>query len=248
MQPLFAHNLLLLSVLLASLLIWRVMEASVDIRTFKRLRAGIQRQDKGSHVVLLVLVVFGVLLGLQLDFKVQVFAITSARIFLFWLGLLLIYAGMALRISAITVLGTFFTSTAKALGSLPHEISQILQNKPRGNGAASVVDIARVSGQVAAAHSSLGDRIANLLFIVAQVNFFVGIFNLLPLLPLDGGHVVILLFEQVRSRLYRLVGRHDPGRVDLMKVMPFTYAVVAVFIGLSLLLLYAGIANPIRIQ
>jgi protein-S-isoprenylcysteine O-methyltransferase Ste14 len=111
MQPLFTHNRLYLGVWLASLLLWRVLETSVDIRTFKRLRAGIQRQDKGSHVVLLVLVVFGVLLGLLLAFKVQVFAITSGNVFLFWLGLLLIYAGMALRFYAIAVLGTFFTTT-----------------------------------------------------------------------------------------------------------------------------------------
>ncbi|HEY4033434.1 MAG TPA: hypothetical protein VGL94_05665 [Ktedonobacteraceae bacterium] len=83
MQPLFVHNRLLLSVWLARLLIWRVMEASVDIRTFKRLRAGIQHQDKGSHMVLFCLSVFGILLGLLLAFKLQVFAITSARVFLF---------------------------------------------------------------------------------------------------------------------------------------------------------------------
>jgi membrane-associated protease RseP (regulator of RpoE activity) len=139
--------------------------------------------------------------------------------------------------------------TGKALGDLPHQVSDILQGKPRSaNGAASVVDIARVSGQIAQAKVSFGTRLANLVAIVAQLNFFVGVFNLLPLLPLDGGHVGILVFEQVRSRLYRLFGRRDPGRVDLMKIMPFTYAVVAVFIGLSLLLLYAGIVNPISIQ
>jgi len=90
--------------------------------------------------------------------------------------------------------------------------------------------------------------LANLVAIVAELNFFVGVFNMLPLLPLDGGHVAIVLFESARSRLYRLFGRRDPGRVDLMKIMPFTYAVVAAFIGLSLLLLYAGIVNPITIQ
>jgi protein-S-isoprenylcysteine O-methyltransferase Ste14 len=111
MQPPFTHNLLLLSVWVASLLIWRVMEASVDIRTLKRLRAGIQRQDKGSHVVLLCLVGFGILLGMLLAFKVPVTAITSASVFLFWLGILLIYAGMALRLYAIIVLGAFFTTT-----------------------------------------------------------------------------------------------------------------------------------------
>lgn len=110
MQPLFTHNLLLLSIWLASLLIWRVMETSVDIRTLKRFRAGIQRQDKGSHMALLCLVALGILLGMLLAFKVPVTAITSARIFLFWLGLLLIYAGIALRLYAITVLGAFFTT------------------------------------------------------------------------------------------------------------------------------------------
>jgi len=145
-------------------------------------------------------------------------------------------------------LGSFFTSTVSALGDLPHQVSLILQGKPRGNGAASVVDIARVSGQVAQAHVSLADRIGSLMLIVAQVNFFIGIFNLLPLLPLDGGHIAILGFEEGRSRLYRRLGRRDPGRVDLLKIMPVTYAVVALFIGLSLLLVYAGIVNPIRIQ
>jgi protein-S-isoprenylcysteine O-methyltransferase Ste14 len=110
MQPLFTHNPLLLGVWLASLLIWRVMEAIVDFMTFKRLRTGIQRQDRGSHLVLLCMAGFGILLGLLLAFKVQVFAITSARVFLFWLGILLIYAGMALRLYAITVLGAFFTT------------------------------------------------------------------------------------------------------------------------------------------
>jgi membrane-associated protease RseP (regulator of RpoE activity) len=148
-----------------------------------------------------------------------------------------------------TTLGDMTVMTGRALGDLPHQVSDILQGKPRpATGAASVVDIARVSGQIAQAKVSFGVRLANLVAIVAQLNFFVGVFNMLPLLPLDGGHVGIVLFEQARSRLYRLFGRHDPGRVDLMKIMPFTYAVVAVFIGLSLLLLYAGIVNPIRIQ
>ena len=145
-------------------------------------------------------------------------------------------------------IGTLFTSTVHALGDLPHQISEIIHDQPRDNGAAGVVDIAKISGQIAQAHISIGARVANFLLIVAQVNFFVGIFNLLPLLPLDGGHIGILLFEEGRRKVYRLLRRPAPGRVDLMKIMPVTYAVVAVFVGLSLLLLYAGIVNPIRIQ
>jgi protein-S-isoprenylcysteine O-methyltransferase Ste14 len=111
MQPLFAHNPLDLGVWLASLLIWRVMESSLDIMTLKRLRTGIQRQDKGSHVVLLCLIVFGLLLGLLLAWKVPVTASSSVSLFLFWLGIFLMYAGIALRFYAITVLGAFFTTT-----------------------------------------------------------------------------------------------------------------------------------------
>jgi protein-S-isoprenylcysteine O-methyltransferase Ste14 len=111
MQPLFTHNVLDLGVWLASLLIWRVMEASVDIRTLKRLRAGAQRQDKGSHLALLFLLVLGIVLGVLLALRVQAFSIASASGLLFWLGILLMYAGLALRFYAITVLGAFFTTT-----------------------------------------------------------------------------------------------------------------------------------------
>lgn len=125
MQPLFPHNLLDLGVWLAGLLIWRVMEASVDIRTLKRLRAGIQRQDKGSHVVLLCLIAFGIILGVLLALKVQTFAITSASVFLFWLGTLLMYAGIALRLYAITVLGRYFTTSVAVEAS-----QQVVEDGP----------------------------------------------------------------------------------------------------------------------
>jgi membrane-associated protease RseP (regulator of RpoE activity) len=148
-----------------------------------------------------------------------------------------------------TVLGDFVKSTGTAIGGLPREVSGIIQGKPRdANGAASVVDVARVSGQISSSGASTSEIVASLLLIVAELNLFVGIFNLLPLLPLDGGHVAILGFEEARSGFARLLGRRDPGRVDIMKVLPLTYAVVAVFVALSAILLYAGIANPIRLQ
>jgi protein-S-isoprenylcysteine O-methyltransferase Ste14 len=110
MQPLFADQPVLLGVLVASLLIWRVMEAIVDIRTRSRLRAGARRQDRGSRVVLIGVLMLGILVGILLASKDPATAITSARPFLFWLGILLIYAGIALRLYAIHVLGAFFTT------------------------------------------------------------------------------------------------------------------------------------------
>jgi membrane-associated protease RseP (regulator of RpoE activity) len=149
-----------------------------------------------------------------------------------------------------TFLGTYVKLSAEAIGQLPHEVATIFEGKPRSaSGAASVVGVGRATGDIAGDSSvSVGTRVGAIALIVAELNLFVGIFNLLPLLPLDGGHIAILAFEGVRSRFYRLLGRRDPGRVDIMKVMPLTYAVVAVFVGLSLILIYADIANPIQIQ
>lgn len=148
-----------------------------------------------------------------------------------------------------TTLGSLITDSGKALGSLPHEVGDILTGKPRSaQSAASIVDVARVSGQITSSGAGFGNVVAALLMILAEVNLAVGILNMLPLLPFDGGHVAIIGFEQARSRLYRRIGRHDPGRVDIMKVLPVTYAVFAVIVGLSLVLLYAGITNPIRLQ
>jgi membrane-associated protease RseP (regulator of RpoE activity) len=147
------------------------------------------------------------------------------------------------------VLASFVKSTGGAISGLPSEVSGIIQGKPRNpDGAASVVDVARVSGQISSSGAGIGAITATLLLLIAELNLFVGLFNLLPLLPLDGGHVAILAYEEGRSRVYRLLRRPDPGRVDIMKVLPLTYAVVAAFVGLSLILLYAGIANPIRLQ
>jgi protein-S-isoprenylcysteine O-methyltransferase Ste14 len=111
MQPLFAQDPLNLGVLVTSFLIWRVMEAIVDIRTFKRLHAGAKLQDKGSHVVLLCLIVFGLLLGILLALNVPAAALTSAPDIFFWLGIVLMYVGIVLRLSAIKVLGRSFTTS-----------------------------------------------------------------------------------------------------------------------------------------
>jgi membrane-associated protease RseP (regulator of RpoE activity) len=88
---------------------------------------------------------------------------------------------------------------------------------------------------------------AEVLLLLAGLNFFVGIFNLFPLLPLDGGHIAIAWFERARSWLYARLGRPDPGRVDYYKLMPVTYAVILVFGGFTLLTLAADIVNPIQL-
>jgi protein-S-isoprenylcysteine O-methyltransferase Ste14 len=110
-QPLFANNALDRDVFVATLVIWRLLELGVDIRTIKRRRASIQREDKGSRLVLVGLIALGVFAGIALSLTFSPTAITRGSSILFWLGILVMYAGIALRIYAIRVLGVFFTTT-----------------------------------------------------------------------------------------------------------------------------------------
>jgi membrane-associated protease RseP (regulator of RpoE activity) len=84
-----------------------------------------------------------------------------------------------------------------------------------------------------------------LLFI--SLNFFIGVFNLLPLLPMDGGHIAIAWFERVRSWLFARLGRPDPGRVDYFKLMPVTYALILIGGAFTLLTITADVVNPITL-
>ena len=86
------------------------------------------------------------------------------------------------------------------------------------------------------------------LLLLGGLNVFIGIFNLFPLLPLDGGHVAIAWFERARSWVAARRGKEDPGRVDYNKLLPVTYAVILLFGGLTVLTLAADIVNPVRLQ
>jgi membrane-associated protease RseP (regulator of RpoE activity) len=83
--------------------------------------------------------------------------------------------------------------------------------------------------------------------IFIALNVFIGIFNLLPLLPLDGGHIAIAWFEKIRSWLYARLSKPDPGRVDYFKLMPLTYGVILIGGAFTLLTVTADIVNPITI-
>jgi membrane-associated protease RseP (regulator of RpoE activity) len=106
----------------------------------------------------------------------------------------------------------------------------------------SVVGASRLGGEAVA-----NDAWELFVLLFISLNFFVGVFNLLPLLPLDGGHIAIAWFERVRSWLYARFGRADPGRVDYLKLMPVTYAVILVGGVFTLLTITADVVNPITL-
>jgi membrane-associated protease RseP (regulator of RpoE activity) len=149
-----------------------------------------------------------------------------------------------------TVIGTGITGTYDTVVHRVGDVGNLFSNHRDPNGLVGVVGAARAGGEVLSAQGeSAAQRIGDFLVLVAGVNLAVGLFNLLPLLPLDGGHIAILGFEQARHGLRRLRGYRGPvRRVDLVKLLPAAYAVVAFFVILSLLILTADIVNPIRIN
>jgi membrane-associated protease RseP (regulator of RpoE activity) len=143
----------------------------------------------------------------------------------------------------------------EALRQFPAKIASltgtVFQGKPRDqNGAVGVIGLGRIGGEIAdSAKVAALDKISMLISLLASVNLLLFFFNLLPLLPLDGGHLAVLGFEQARDRLRRLRGyRGELQRVDLTKLLPLTYAVVVFFGAFTVWLLGADIVNPIRLN
>ncbi|GAA1172026.1 M50 family metallopeptidase [Nesterenkonia xinjiangensis] len=116
------------------------------------------------------------------------------------------------------------------------------------DGPLSVVGVGRIAGELSALDEvPLESRFASLISLIAGVNVALMIFNLIPLLPLDGGHVAGALYEALRRRLAKLLGRPDPGPFDISRLLPLTYVVAALLLAMGLLLIYADIVNPIRL-
>ena len=147
--------------------------------------------------------------------------------------------------------GTNLKFMATSFAELSHKlgtITKVYSDDRDPNTFIGPVGGARISGEVLASDLSTGVKLLQFLLLIASLNLVVGIFNLLPLLPLDGGHVAVLWFEQIRDRIRRMRGyAGELQRVDLTKLMPVTYVVVFLFIGATLWLLGADIVNPVKL-
>jgi membrane-associated protease RseP (regulator of RpoE activity) len=142
--------------------------------------------------------------------------------------------------------GTMFANTWEGLKAFPQRIPALLDRiagKERPDTPMSVVGASVLGGDAA----DYGAWWFFLLLLVA-LNLFLGVFNLLPLLPLDGGHIAVNVYEALRNAIRRATGRANGPPVDYNRLMPLTYVVVLLFIGVSLLTLTADVINPIRLR
>ncbi|MBT2514298.1 RIP metalloprotease [Arthrobacter sp. ISL-30] len=155
--------------------------------------------------------------------------------------------------SVLPMAGDNIAQVAGVILNLPARVAGVAQaafsSEPRDpNGPISVVGVGRVAGEVAAMEEiPLQSRTGALIGLLAGLNFALAVFNLIPLLPLDGGHVAGALYEGVRRRVAKLFGKPDPGAFDIAKLLPATYVVAALLMAMGALLIYADIVKPVNL-
>ena len=146
------------------------------------------------------------------------------------------------------------TRSVVALVSLPVRLYELVSDTLIGgqersaDSPVSVVGASRLGGDIAAMDEPLRAKAATFLGLIASLNLFLFLFNLIPILPLDGGHVAGALYEAVRRRLARWRGRPDPGPVDIARLMPVAYVASGALLLMGVIVIWADLVKPLALQ
>lgn len=151
-------------------------------------------------------------------------------------------------------MGGMAVETVKALATLPVKVWDVAQaivglEERAVDSPVSIVGGGRLAGETVS-HDTfpVTEKAVFLLMLIGGFNFFIGMFNFIPLLPLDGGHIASAVWEGVRRRIARLRHRPDPGYVDAAKLLPVAYVVASVMLVMGLVLIVGDLVVPLHIQ
>jgi membrane-associated protease RseP (regulator of RpoE activity) len=169
-----------------------------------------------------------------------------------FLGVFLIPERIPVSIgSSLEASGNAMLQIAQLILQLPQKIFDVTAStlgygERDPNGPISIVGIGAIAGEVAASEQNeFSDKLATGISILGSLNFALFVFNMLPLLPLDGGHVAGGVYESIKRRAYKVLGKKDPGPADTALLMPLTWVVFIALMAVSLLLITADLINPI---
>ncbi len=146
--------------------------------------------------------------------------------------------------------GQIVAGSAGAVASLPGEIPKLFaknKSSTSGDQVIGVVGAAELTGSAVSADLGWQYKVSLVLLLIASLNIFVGLFNLLPLLPLDGGHIAAVIWERMRAWLARLRGKPDPGLVDMTKLLPVSFSLFMIIMFFGVIVILANIVNPVTI-
>ncbi len=148
--------------------------------------------------------------------------------------------------------GSFLSLSAQRLIEIPQRVPQLIDAtfgsaKRDPNGPVGLVGVGRISGEIFDLPEPTIDKVAYFLSLLASLNMVLFLFNLVPLYPLDGGHVAGALYEGARNRVNRIRGRPHGAAFDVARMMPVAYVMATVIIAFSALLVVADIVNPVTL-
>ncbi len=149
--------------------------------------------------------------------------------------------------------GDFISRTAEAMSRVPQRMVDVWDaafgGGERGRDTpVSIVGAGRIGGEIASADEFSGtQRVATFVMLLASFNMAIALINLVPLLPLDGGHAAGAVWEAIKRAFAKVFRRPEPQPVDVSKALPIAYGVAVVLICMSGLLIYADFVNPIRL-
>ena len=142
--------------------------------------------------------------------------------------------------------GDLFVATWDGLksfpGKIPSVVASIFGGERDQSSPMSVVGASRVGGE-------LVERSLWAMFwvLLSNLNYFLALFNLIPLPPLDGGHIAVVIYEKIRDAIRRLRGLAPAGPADYTKLMPVTYAASLALLLIGGLVIVADVVNPIKL-
>lgn len=145
-----------------------------------------------------------------------------------------------------------FARTASVFVKIPQKMVGVAyaafgSGQRDANGPISVVGVGRIAGEVADVRTiTLMDKLAMLLMMLAALNMALFVFNMVPLLPLDGGHIATAIWEAIKRPIQRARGITGRIYADAAKGMPIAYGLSLVLIVMFVLLAYADIVNPVK--
>ncbi|MFY7067640.1 M50 family metallopeptidase [Nocardiopsis changdeensis] len=149
-------------------------------------------------------------------------------------------------------MGNMMIGVGEALIALPSKIPGVfaaafLGEERTADSPVGIVGISRIGGEIMAQGLPIADTASIMIQMLAGVNLFLFAFNMLPILPLDGGHMAGAIWEWIKRGWARLTRRPEPAPVDVAMLTPVAYIVVACFLAFSVVLLIADLFNPVRL-
>ena len=192
--------------------------------------------------------------GVQVSLTIEPTLLTSAGESRPYLGVYLEAERVPQSVgAALGQVGMMMSDTAAMIIQLPIQagaaLTEIAPGSERNeNGAISIIGLGQFSGQIASdASISFEDKMLSQLGLLMSLNVALFVFNMVPLVPLDGGHIAGAVYESIKRGVFRVRGKKWVRPVDTSQMMPIAYFVASLLIVLTIVLVLRDILNPLSL-